>query len=115
MNNARKKDLIRAYKEQAVSQGVFAVRCAASGQVWVSASPNLEKQQTSLWFGLRMGGHPNKAMQAAWAAHGQDAFSYEVLEALEVADDTPAYVVRSRLKDRETHWRQALGAEKALG
>lgn len=115
MDNARKKDLIRAYKEQPVSQGVFAVRCAPTGETWVSASRNLEKQQTSLWFSLRMGGNHNKAMQAAWKTHGPDSFTYEVLEALEIEDDTPAYVIQTRLKDREVHWREALGAARALG
>ncbi|WP_374574867.1 GIY-YIG nuclease family protein [Phenylobacterium sp.] len=115
MDNARRKDLIRAFKEAPKSQGVFAVRCAASGEVWVSASRNLEKQQTGLWFSLRMGGNHNKAMQAAWKAHGESAFSYEVLETLEIEDDTPAYVAQTRLKDREAHWRQALNAPRALG
>lgn len=115
MDNARRKDLIRAYKEQPVSQGVFAVRCAPTGEVWVSASRNLEKQQTSLWFSLKMGGNHNKAMQAAWKAHGPEGFAYEVLEPLEIEDDTPAYVIQTRLKDREAHWREALGAARALG
>ena len=115
MDNARKKELIRAFKEAPKSQGVFAVRCAPSGEVWVSASPNLEKQQTGLWFSLRMGGNPNKAMQAAWKAHGEAAFSFEVLEALKVEDDAPAYVIQAKLKDREAHWRQALGAARAFG
>ena len=115
MDNARKRELIRAYKDAPVRQGVFAVRCTPTDEVWVSASPNLDKQQTSLWFGLRMGGHPNKAMQAAWTAHGEPAFSFEVLETLELDEDAPAYVARTRLKDRETHWREMLGAARALG
>lgn len=115
MDNARKKDLIRAFKETPVRQGVFAVRCAASGQVWVSPSPNLDKQQTGLWFSLRMGGNPNKAMQAAWKAHGEAAFSFEVLEVLEIADDTPPYVIRTQLKDRAASWQEKLGAQRALG
>jgi len=115
MDNARKKDLIRAFKEKPVPQGVFAVRCTPSGQVWVSASRNLERQQTSLWFGLKHGGHPNRALQAAWTAHGEAAFSYEILETLEIDETTAPYVVQTRLKDREAHWREALGAEKALG
>jgi hypothetical protein len=115
MDNARKKDLIRAFKEAPVPQGIFAVRCAASGQVWVSASRNLERQKTSLWFGLKHGGHPNRGLQAAWTAHGEAAFSYEILETLEIEEGASAYVVQTRLKDRDLHWRTALGAEKALG
>jgi len=115
MDNARRKELIRAYKEQPTRQGVFAVRCDASGETWVSATPNLDKQKTSIWFGLRTGGFSNRAMQAAWKAHGEASFSYEVLEVLEIEDDTPAYVVQTRLKDRDLHWRTKLAAPRALG
>lgn len=115
MDNARKKELIRAFKETPKRQGVFAVRCAPSGEIWVSPSPNLDKQQTSLWFSLRMGGNPNKAMQAAWKAHGEAAFGFEVLEELQLEDDTPAYVVQTRLKDRAAYWQDKLGAARALG
>jgi hypothetical protein len=66
MDKARRKDIIREYKERAPQQGIFAVRCAASGRVWVSASKHLDKQQNGVWSQLRMGGHPNAKLQAAW-------------------------------------------------
>src|SRR5690349_21498550 len=78
MENIRKKDLIREYKEQKATPGIFAVRCG--DQVWVGPSKNLEKQQNSIWFQLRQNGHLNKAMQAAWNTHGANAFVFEVLE-----------------------------------
>ena len=65
MANERKRDLVREYKERKQVRGVFAVRCTASGEAWVSASPNLDTQQNGLWFQLRMGNHMNKPMQAA--------------------------------------------------
>ena len=108
MDNTRKKDLIREYKEQKSTPGIFAVRCG--DQVWVGPSKNLEKQQNSVWFQLRQNGHMNKAMQAAWNANG-DSFTFEVIE--EVADENPQ-LIGLLLKEREAHWRDKLGAARAL-
>jgi len=110
MDSARKKDLIREYKERKRSAGIFAVRCAASGEVWVGPSRNLDKEQNSLWFQLRTGGHMNKALQAAWTSHGESAFAYEVLE--EIVDDNPQ-LIGLLLKERDAKWREQLGAARA--
>jgi hypothetical protein len=108
MDNAGKKDAIRNYKERKQLQGVFAIRCEASGEVWVASSPNLDALQNREWFVLRSGSHRNKAMQTAWDAHGDASFRYEILE--EVTDENPL-LIPSLLKDREKRWRAELGAE----
>jgi hypothetical protein len=61
-----------------------------------------------------MGNHMNKAMQAAWNAHGEAGFAYEVLEQFPDEDLEP-YVLTSRLKEREAHWLAALNARRAVG
>jgi hypothetical protein len=109
MDNARKKDLVREYKEQKTTPGIFAVRCG--DPVWVGMSKNLDKQQNSIWFQLRMNGHMNKAMQAAWNKSGDEAFTFDVLE--EIADDNPQ-MIALLLKERDAHWREKLGAGKSL-
>ena len=113
-DKARKKEIARAWAERRRFQGVFAVRCAASAEVWVSASRNLETEENKLWFILRSGGHPNKAVQAAWNAHGQDAFTYEIVEELSSESLTPMGL-SDLLKTRERHWREALGAGALVG
>jgi len=59
------------------------VRCAASGEAWVSASDHSDTARNGWWFQLRSGLHPNKRLQAAWNAHGEAAFEYPVLETFE--------------------------------
>jgi hypothetical protein len=108
MDNTSKKDAIRDYKERKQLQGVFAIRCDVSGEVWVASSPNLDAIQNREWFALRSGLHRNKAMQAAWNAHGDASFRFEIVE--EVTDENPL-LIPSLLKDREKHWRAELGAE----
>lgn len=114
MDKQRRREILQAYKERKAPLGVFAVRCAASGEAWVSASKHLEAQQRSLWNSLRFGSHMNKAMQAAWTQHGEASMSYEVLEEIDAPELTPLGLA-DLLKARERHWIAALGAKKALG
>ena len=110
MSNARKKELLREYKETAQRAGVFSVTCGE--QRWTGTSRNLEKQQNSLWFQLRMNGFPNPDVQKAWNAQGEAVFAYDVLE--EVKDDN-ALIIGELLKGREAAWRKELSAEKLMG
>jgi len=114
VDKARRKEIARAWRERERSQGVLAVRCAASGQAWVAASRNLDTAQNAVWFALRQGGHPNRALAAAWAAHGEAAFEFEVLEAVDRGDLTDAGL-GDLLKERERHWWETLGAAKLVG
>lgn len=108
MDNARKKELLRTAKEQRQRQGIYAIRCSVSGEVWVAKAADLDKRKTGLWFQLNLGGFPGKSLQASWNAHGEAAFSFVELE--EVSDDNEL-LIPSLLKEREAHWRQELSAQ----
>jgi hypothetical protein len=110
MDNARKKEMLREYKEAPQKAGVFAIVCGDAR--WIGTTRNLDKQKNSLWFQLRMGGYPNAALQSAWKANGEDAFTYEILE--EVKDDN-ALIIGELLKEREAAWRTEMGAGKLTG
>ncbi len=112
MDNARKKDLAREYKEARQRAGIFAVRCVPTGECWVMQTRNLDKAQNGTWFQLRMNGHPNKQAQAAWDAHGEVGFAFEELE--EVTDENPL-IIGELLKERDARWRKELGAGKLVG
>lgn len=109
MDRAAKRAAIGAYKERKATAGIFAVRCAPTGQVWVGATPTLDTIQNRLWFGVRLGSSPHRDVQAAWLAHGDAAFSFERLDTY---DEETAALMRSEwLKDRAAHWRAALNAK----
>jgi len=115
MDKQSRREAIRDYKEKKPQAGVYAVRCEATGEVWVAGVANVENQKTRHWFGLRMGGHMNKAMQAAWNAHGgEKGLSFEVLESIEAEELTPLGL-GDLIKARERHWLATLGAKKAVG
>jgi hypothetical protein len=114
MDKQSRRDAIREYKERKVSQGIFAVRCTATGERWVGQSRNLQQQPNGIWAGLRLGGHPNPALRAAWAQHGEAAFVFEVLETIE-HEGLSAYGRDNLLKARDVHWRAELSATKIVG
>ena len=112
MKQERRKAALEAYKERKVAAGVYAIRCAASGECWVGSAPDLSTIRNRIWFTLRHGSHRQAGLQAAWKAHGPDGLVFEQIEALEPAEPEESAYLRSRkLKARLDHWRQQLGAE----
>jgi hypothetical protein len=110
-NNRRA--LVREYKEREVRAGVYAVRCASTGAVWVGGAPDVSTRQNGVWFSLRMGGHTCASLQAAWKTHGEAAFAFEVLEVLD--DKTLERLGKaSLLAERRQHWLTTLNAEGLL-
>lgn len=108
MSKDRKKAAIAAYKERKLAAGIYAVRCSATGQVWVGSTPTLDSTQNRIWFSLRHGGSPFPAMQQSWNEHGSDSFSFEKLEQL--SEEESGYVLSSRLEERAQYWTEKLGA-----
>ena len=104
-----RKALLRAYKERKVEAGIYAVRCVATAQAWVGATPDLATRQSGIWFSLRQGLHRDKSLQAAWNAHGGEAFVFEAVEAID-SEGLDRFGRDSRLKDRRGHWIAALNA-----
>jgi hypothetical protein len=114
MDKQSRRDAARDFKERKVPRGVFAVRCAAAGQAWVSASRNLDSEHTKLLFSLKHGGYINREVQAAWNAHGEAAVTFEILEVFD--DEDMGALGRADLaKSRAAHWRAELGAAMLVG
>ena len=114
MDKQGRRQILRDYKERKIPAGVFAVRCTVTGEAWVGQSRNLGQQQNRIWFALRQAGHPNPGLRASWAAHGEAAFIFEVLETIE-GEELSAYARSNMLKDLDAHWRAQLGATKIVG
>ncbi len=114
MDKQSRRDAVRDYKERKVEAGIFAVRCAPSGEVWVGQSRNLYGQQNSFAMGLKLGQFRNAAVDAAHRAHGAASITYEVVEIID--DEELSSMGRDDLlKRREKHWLDELGARKFFG
>jgi predicted GIY-YIG superfamily endonuclease len=108
-----RKALLRDYKERKVAAGIYAVRCATTGEVWVGATPDLSTRQNRVWFSLRLGSHQEPTLQAAWNTHGADALVFEAVESID-SEGLDSFGRASRLKDRREHWIEALNAKGLL-
>lgn len=109
-----RKQILRDYRERKAPAGVFAVRCATTGQAWVGTTADLSTRQNGVWFALKLGSHPNRDLQAVWKAEGESAFAFQVLETLP-EEERSAYEQASKLKDLDAAWRERLGAGKVTG
>ena len=110
MNGDERKAATTVYKERKVEGGIYAVRCSASGQIWVGSAPNLATIRNRLWFTLRQGSNPHRSLQEAWAAYGESAFGFEILQRLDEED--VGYIRDRRLKDLLARWTEELDASR---
>lgn len=112
MTPVDRKAAARAFRERVPVRGVFALRCGTSAQAWVGPSRDLEAEENRLRFFLRTGGHRDQALQAAYTAHGGEAFTFEVLEKLD--RELAPLNLGDTLKARTAHWATALNAPVLL-
>lgn len=106
----RKRELLRHYKDNPPGAGVFALRCAASGFVYLNAAMNLQGALNRARFQLRLGGHRNLRLQQQWQQHGEAAFSFEVVDVLERREGATEAQLRDDLNALLELWREELGA-----
>ncbi len=95
LNKEQKKEAIARFKERKPAMGVYAIRCVATGAVWLDSSRNLAAARNRAWFALRLGGHRNRSLQTAWTDYGEEAFVFEIVATL--PEDTPEMSVGDEL------------------
>ena len=105
-----RKAMLRAYKETPRPAGIFGVRNIVSGAVLLGATMNLPGTLNRQRFDLECGSHPNKVLQRDYDELGPEAFAFEVLDALEPAED-PSADLAEELATLEAMWRDRLAAE----
>ena len=110
MERETRKALIAAYKERKVVAGLYAVECLATGDHWAGQAADLSTIWNRLDFTLRQGLHRHAGLQAAWRAHGPDAFRLKILETID--EDTPAFAADRLLRERRVHWCAELKAKR---
>jgi hypothetical protein len=109
--DSSRKAAIRAFKERPTARGIFAVRCGATGSVWVDSAMDFRAAENRTRFALRHGGaHVEKSILSEFNEHGPEKFQFEILETLD--DDVPAMSLHDLLKERKLYWLDRLKAGK---
>ena len=86
MDNATRKDLRTAYKEQAVIGGVYCVECTGNQRRWIKSTKNLPGQQNKFAFAVSINSCLEPGMRAEWNQYGAQSFTFTVLEQLTKKD-----------------------------
>ena len=110
MDADARKAAVAAWKERKVEAGVYAITCTASGECWVGCAPDVTSVQNRVWFTLRHGSSSHCTLQAAWRAHGADAFRFAIVERL--PEEELAIVRDRQLRASQERWAAQLGATR---
>ena len=78
---------------------IYRITCTANGKFYIGSTVNKAQRWARHRRQLRDGTHPNKHMLAAWRAHGETTFVFEVLE--DVAE--PAALFAAEQKHLDQH------------
>lgn len=105
MDNERRQELKRAYKEVVTYLGVIKLTNTHNNKVFVGSFTNLKNKESYLREQLAWGRHPNAALQQDWKAFGSDAFVYEVLEQKDASKVTDP---KWEAKQMEAHYLELL-------
>lgn len=77
------------YKDQA---GVYIIMCAPNQKRYIGCcKTRIKKRFANHKYKLRMGTHPSRDLQADWDLHGEDKFSFAILEDLQLGHDDAFY------------------------
>jgi hypothetical protein len=76
----RKIELKREYKLNHRPMGVYQIRNIASEKVFIGAALDIPGIFNRHKFQLKMGNHPNRALQADWNELGAEGFAFEILD-----------------------------------
>ncbi len=83
---ARRKALVRDYKETRRPMGAYRILNTSNGKALVGVSVNLPAILNRHRAQLRMRSHTNKALQKDWDELGPTVFAFEILDTLEPSE-----------------------------
>jgi GIY-YIG catalytic domain len=78
--SAKKKELKREYMLNHRPMGVYQIRNVVNEKMLIGAALDLPGILNRHKFQLKMGNHPNGALQAEWNEFGDENFAFEILD-----------------------------------
>jgi len=60
--------------------GVYKITNTVHGKFYIGSSKDTDNRRTEHWNALRRGDHVNPILQNSWNYHGEDKFTFEVIE-----------------------------------
>jgi hypothetical protein len=101
------KQLKRDYQQSLRPMGIFLIRNNRTDQVFLGSSTDLPGIINRHKSQLRLGGHPNKALQSDWNELGEQNFAFEIVDEL-TAEAGVKRDYREELRVLEEMWLERL-------
>jgi hypothetical protein len=110
MDRARRRELTAEYRRRRPAAGVYAIRCAGSGKALVGSSADLDSARNRVEFARATNtpGALDGRLRADFERFGGEAFSFEVLDVLDVAPEATEADLRADLDALLLLWREKL-------
>ncbi len=105
----RRRELINKYKQRKISGGVYKITNADNGRFLLESGIDLAAIRNRFDFSVETNTCMYHLLRRDWSGHGAQAFSFEVLEELEMKDDQNQRQFRDDLKELAEIWREKLG------
>lgn len=86
MDQARKKELLTAYRQRRPEMGGIGLRCRATGETFLGTATDIPAAMNSIRVKLESGFHPNRHLLELWKREGAEGFEFFVADRLEYED-----------------------------
>lgn len=81
-----KKEIKKQYKQTLLPVGIYQVKNKVSGKIFIGSGKNLPGNINRNKFQLKNGLHINLELQKDYSEFGEDNFTFEVLDYLDIKD-----------------------------
>jgi len=82
-----RKQMAKEYVQTRRPMGIYQIKNKKNGRMLIGSSMNLDGTFNRHQFTLDMAVHDNKELQQDWQAHGEDNFSFEVLQRIKPREE----------------------------
>ncbi len=107
----RRRELVNEYKQRKISGGVYRIMNSTNSRFMLGNGTDLPALRNRFDFSVETNSCTYHQLRKDWAEYGAAAFSFEILEELEMKDDQTPQQFRADLKELQAIWQEKLGTE----
>lgn len=107
-----RKEIIRQYKEQKPTGGVYGIKCEANGKIWLKGDTNLPGAENRFKFSSATNSCITPKLAQDWKEYGAKAFFFVILETAEMGENQSLQEFAGDIAALEELWREKFSAEE---
>lgn len=109
----RRKELVQAYQERAITGGVYRIVNQVTGDYYLDQAVDLKGSKNRFDFSVTNDGCAVFKLQKVWKQYGGENFAFEVLEEIEMKPEQSKKEFTEELKVLKQLWQEKLDPAKA--